>query len=162
MGMAVTVNRVDVSPPAGQELGTYDYADSFEVHTAQPDSRPAAAWLHAGLEGSPPALRWLIVIVHRHALRFRLGSYSGDQMLGLWRIVKLEDDDARLEADGPLITGRLVATRRDPYTARLDTYVTFNNRTAAAVVWALAGPLHRTIAPRLMARAARGAQVAAE
>jgi len=154
--MAVTVNRVEVSPVADPEFGTFDYADTFEMRTVRPDSRPAAAWLRAGLEDSPAVLRWLVVLVHRHVLRFRVGSLSGDHMLGLWRIVKLEDDDARLEADGPLITGRLVATRRDPHTARLDTFVRFNSRPTAPAVWALVGPLHRAVAPRLMARAARG------
>lgn len=162
MDLVGTVARVDIAADADTEFGPFDYADAFEARTARRDARPAVSWLRAGLEDSPAALRWLIVLVHRHVLRFRPGPHPGAHMLSVWRIVKLEDDDARLEADGPLITGRLVATRRDPHTVRLETFVTYNRRPVAQVVWTVVGPLHRWAAPYLMKRAAQGSRVAAE
>jgi Protein of unknown function (DUF2867) len=156
MRPGTTVNRVHPRPDTNRDFGDFDYADAFELHTAGPDSRTALEWLRAGLEESPVAVRWLIVIVHTHALRFRLGPRSGgDHVLG-WKITKLDPGEARLEASGPLIHARLVGRRSDPHTVRLDTFVTFNNRRAGPVVWALVGPLHRKIAPQLLKRAARG------
>jgi Protein of unknown function (DUF2867) len=159
MRPVTTVKRVP--PDANRDFGDFDYADAFELHTAESDSRTALEWLRAGLEDSPTALRWLIVIVHRYALRLRLGTGSDrDHVLG-WHVAKLEPEETRLEASGPLISARLVGRRIDTHTVRLDTFLTFNALRAGPVVWALVGPLHRKVAPSLLKRAAaRGSGLA--
>jgi len=156
MRPVTTVHRVPIPPGAARPFGDVNYADAFVGRTAVPDPRTAAEWLRAGLEDSPAAMRWLIIAVHRYVLRFRLGSRSSRGHVLGWQVTKLDPEDARLEASGPLITGHLVASRCDPHTVRLDTFLTFNKRRAAPAVWALVGPLHRRVAPYLLKRAAAG------
>jgi hypothetical protein len=129
-----------------------DYADAFEVRAAEGDDRSAEQWIRAGLEASA-AIRTMIVVVHRAVLRFRLDLRPApDRALG-WRVVTSEQDLVRLEADGPLMRGVLVGRRTDPRTMCLTTSLVFH-RPVARVVWTVVGPLHRRIAPYLLARAA--------
>jgi hypothetical protein len=151
--MGASAQRVPIDVRLQQDFGAVDYADAFELHTVHPDSRTAGEWLRAGLEDSPAPLRRLILVVHRHALRFRLGPHSGDGYVLGWHVIKEEPDEMRLEAAGPLFSGRLVGRRPDPSTVRLDTLLTFNRPRTASIVWAVVGPLHRAVAPFLLQRA---------
>ena len=136
--------------------GPADYADAFEVVRDGPDHRTAEQWMRCGLEQSPRALRRTIVVVHRHVLRFRLGPLtSGEHVLG-WRITEDRPDLVRLEATSPILRAAIVGRRIDPIRTRLTTLLWFERPTVARVVWAAVGPLHRRIAPYLLARAARG------
>ena len=153
MGMA-SVKRVPTDLGPQQDFGTVDYADTFELRTVRPDSRTAGEWLRAGLEGSPALMRWLILAVHRHVLRFRLGPQSGSGYVLGWHVTKEEPDDIQLETTGPLFSGRLVGRRTDPHTVRLDTLLRYNRTPRAPRIWAVVGPLHRAVAPFLLRRAA--------
>ena len=133
-----------------------DYADAFEVAISGRDDRTAEQWIRSGLEGAPRWMRRVIVVVHRHVLGFRLGPLDGpDHVLG-WRIVTSEPDVVRLEASSDLLSGVLIGRRADASCTRLTTLLFFG-RPAARLVWAVVGPLHRRIAPYLLARAAAGA-----
>ena len=147
------VSRAPVRTAGADGFGRFDYADAFEARLPAPDPRGAVDWLRAGLEGSPRAIQRLIVHVHRHVLRLRLAP-DPDAPLDLWQVTRDDPDEAHLEAQGPLIDGRLVAHRVAPDRVRLDTFVRFNRRPAAALVWYAVGPLHRAVAPRLVRRAA--------
>lgn len=149
-----TVRRVPVSKAAEDEFGPFDYADAFEMRTVETDLRSAAEWLRAGLEGSPRALRWLIVVVHRSVLRLRLDTRSGSGYVLGWRVTKLDQHHTELEASGPLIHGLLVGRRPDAHTVRIDTFIEFKSRRAAAIVWTFVGPVHRRVAPYLLRRTA--------
>jgi Protein of unknown function (DUF2867) len=131
----------------------YEYADAFEVTLRRGDDRTAEQMVRDGLEHAPPRLRATIVIVHRHVLRFRLRPVSSPNHVVGWRIVSSEPEVVHLETTGPLIAGTLVARRVDATTARLTTFVHYQ-RPLARVVWAVVGPLHRRVAPYLLARAA--------
>ena len=133
-----------------------DYVDAFEVRTPGRDDRTAEEWIRSGLEGAPRWMRWVIVVVHRRVLGFRLGPLDGpDHVLG-WRIVTSRPDEVRLEASSGLLAGALVGRRVDASSTRLTTLLFFG-RPSARRVWAVVGPLHRRIAPYLLARAATGA-----
>jgi hypothetical protein len=139
-------------PPEPLVAGIPSYADSFELRVPQPEHHSAEEWVRTGLE--QPLLRRLIVLVHRHVLRFELGP-QGDALhiLG-WRIVSSTADVLKLETGGPLMRAVIVARRTSPTTAIASTFV-FYERPATAHLWRLVGPLHRRVAPYLLKRAAR-------
>jgi hypothetical protein len=146
------VRRTASSEPlAGHHM--HDYADRFEVPLSADDDRTAEQVFRAGLERAPTAMRWTIFLAHRHILRFRLGPASSPTHVLGWQIVTVEPDAIQLEASGPLIRGVLVARRAPAGTATLDTFV-YYRRPAARLVWACVSPLHRAVAPYLLARAA--------
>jgi hypothetical protein len=132
-----------------------DYADAFELETSQPDDRPVEAWMRAGLEQAPAAVRRLILLVHRHVLRLELGPVTApDHVLG-WRIATRADDVVRLEASGSLADAVIVGRRIDASAIRLTTALRYRRPALARGVWAVIGQLHRRIAPLLLERAAR-------
>jgi hypothetical protein len=131
-----------------------DYTDAFELRVSQPDDRSAEQWLRAGLEGSPTPVRRLILVVHRHVLRLRLGPVTaGDHVLG-WRIASRAADVVRLEASGSLADAVIVGRRLDATGVQLTTALSYRRPALARGVWAVIGPLHRRIAPLLLERAA--------
>ena len=132
-----------------------DYADAFEIRVSGPDERTAEQWVRAGLEQAPAAVRWLIVAVHRHVLRLHLGPFGdGDHVLG-WRIITDDPGVVRLDASGPLAAAMIMGRRLDPTRMQLTTSLSYRRPALARAVWAFVGPLHRTIAPLLLRRAAR-------
>ena len=131
-----------------------DYADAFEILVPEPDGRTAEQWVRTGLEGAPPAMRTLIRVVHRVVLGFRLGPHpSPDHVLG-WRIAASEPDVVRLEASSWLLRAVIVGRRVGLHTTRLTTFLFYERPLPARVVWTIVGPVHRRVAPYLLARAA--------
>lgn len=152
MGSGPRVVRRPV-PPEEREPGA-DYADRFVLHLDEPDGRTAEQWLRAGLDGAPRPVRWTVLVAHRHVLRFDLGPLdSPDHVLG-WRLARRDPDLARMEARSPLLDAVIEARRLGPTSAALTTSLVHRHPVARAVWWAV-GPLHRRIAPYLLARAAR-------
>jgi hypothetical protein len=156
MESRIRARRVSVSlDHADPDLAGHDYADAFEVHLPGPDTRTAEQWLRSGLEESPAVVRRLILLVHRHVLGFELAPVgSPDHVLG-WAVVGNEPDTCRLETSSTLAHAVLLAQRTTPQTAALQTFLFYRRPTAARRIWAVVGPLHRTIAPLLLRRAAR-------
>lgn len=144
--------RVAVSEPLDH---VPDYADAFELRTTGPDDRSVEEWTRAGLEQAPAAVRTLILLVHRHVLRLRLGRASDRGRVLGWRIEAASDDVVRLAASGSLADAVIIGRRIDAPGMRLTTALRYRRPVLARGVWAFVGPLHRTIAPLLLARAAR-------
>ena len=116
--------------------------------------RTAEQWVRTGLEGAPPAMRALIRVVHRVVLGFRLGPHpSPDHVLG-WRIAASEPDVVRLEASSWLVRAVIVGRRVGLHTTRLTTFLFYERPVPARIVWTVVGPVHRRVAPYLLARAA--------
>jgi hypothetical protein len=131
-----------------------DYTDVFQVPIALGDVRTAEESLRYALGDEPGALGSLVTWIHRHVLRFRLGPHlSPDHIIG-WRIVRSDRDEIALAARGPLLRGELTLRRQDGR-AVLTTRLRYGHKVAARTVWALVGPLHRALAPRLLRRSAR-------
>src|SRR4051812_42435572 len=93
----VVVRRLPVAAEPLLERTDFDYADAFELRLDRPDEHSAEQWVRAGLER--PALRRLILLVHRRVLRFELGPRDADHILG-WRIVTSTPDVLQLETAG--------------------------------------------------------------
>jgi hypothetical protein len=132
-----------------------DYTDTFEVPILDGDLRTAEQAFRDALGDEPRALGSLVLWIHRHVLRFRLGTYSSpDHIIG-WPIVRSDHDEIVLKTHGPLMRGQLTLRREDGRRAILTTRLHYCHKKAARTVWALVGPLHRAVAPRLMERSAR-------
>ena len=140
---------------AAAVMADADYTDTFEVPIRQGDLRTAESTFREALGDTPGALGRLVVWVHRHVLRFRLGpSVSANHAIG-WTIVRSDHDELVLATDGPLMRGELTLRREGGRRAVLITRLHYHHKFAGRAVWAVVGPLHRTIAPRLMQRSAR-------
>ncbi|OBA63927.1 hypothetical protein A5647_00240 [Mycobacterium sp. 1100029.7] len=128
-----------------------DYTDVFEVPISRGDRRAAEQMFRDALRGGPGG--GLVLWIHRHVLRFRLGPISSpDHVIG-WPIVRSGPDELVLTTSGPLMRGELTLRREDGRRASLTTRVHYRHGGARAV-WAVVGPMHRIVAPRLMERAA--------
>ncbi|MGV0038142.1 DUF2867 domain-containing protein [Mycobacterium colombiense] len=138
-----------------------DYVDVFEVPITAGDARTAEQTFRDGLGDSPGAGGRLVLWIHRHVLRLRLGpARSSGHLIG-WPIVRSDPDELVLAVGGPLMRGELTLRRQDGRRAVLTTRLHYRRRIAAPAVWALIGPLHRVVAPRLMRRSARRGRVPA-
>ncbi|BBZ73277.1 DUF2867 domain-containing protein [Mycobacterium paraseoulense] len=129
-----------------------DYEDVFEVPLPQGDSRTAEQTFRDAV--GPGSGGGVVPWIHRHVLRFRLGPYSSPEHIIGWTMARSDRDELVLTARGPLMHGELTLRRQDDRRASLTTRVQYCHKTAARTVWAVVGPLHRAVAPRLMKRAA--------
>jgi hypothetical protein len=142
-----TLNRI-----AAAATGA-DYTDVFEAALAQGDSRTAEQAFRDAVGDRPGSGGRLVVWIHRHVLRFRLGPYSSPQHIIGWPIARSEPDEVVLTTGGPLMRGELTLRRQDGR-ASLTTRVQYAHKIAARAVWAVIGPLHRDVAPQLVKRIA--------
>ena len=135
-----------------------DYADAFEIVTADADERSAEEFARAVLDGAPLAAYWTVWLVHNHVLRFKLGPRrSPEHVLG-WTVTHNEPDAFRIEASGPLIEAVIVGRGWDDR-RRVTTAVYFRQRFLARMLMPVVAPVHRAIAAHLLefATAAAGA-----
>lgn len=144
------VAAVALSEPAAIGQTASDYTDVFEVAIPHGDPRTAEQMFRDGLRGDRGGS--IVLWVHRHVLRFRLGS-SADHLIG-WAIAHSDPDELVLTTSGALMRGELTLRREDGRRATLTTRVHYRRRIAARMVWAVIGPLHRIVAPRVLVRAA--------
>jgi hypothetical protein len=144
--------------PSAPQLDTgADYADAFEISIGEDDSRTAEQAFRDGLSAEPGAGGRLVLWIHRYVLRFRLGPFtSSDHVIG-WKIVYSDPDQFVLSADGSLMRGQLVLSCQADRHAVLTTQLFYRHHAAARLVWAVVGPVHRAIAPRLIENSARRA-----
>jgi hypothetical protein len=132
-----------------------DYVDVFEVPVQSTDSRTAEQAFRDALGQTPGALGAAVLWIHRHILGFQLGPLSSpDHVIG-WSITRSDADVIMLAANGPLMHGQLDMRRQDGRRAVLTTRLHYRHKITGRMVWAVVGPLHRTIAPQLMKRTAR-------
>lgn len=151
------LKRIAAAVPAEraqQDAAEADYTDVFEVPIVHGDLRTAEQALRDALGAEPGVLGSLVLWIHRHVLRFRLGPYSSPEYVIGWPIVRSDHDEIELATGGPLMRGRLTLRRQDGR-AILTTRLHYRHKIAARMVWAAVGPLHRAVAPRLMDRSAR-------
>jgi hypothetical protein len=133
-----------------------DYADAFEIAIPAGDSRSAEQAFRDGLGAKPGVPGALVLWVHRHVLRFRLGPFAAPGYAVGWKIVHAEHEAVALQADGPLMGGTMILRRIDQ-TAVLTTYVAFHRHQSARAVWSVVGHIHRAVAPGLIEHSARQA-----
>jgi len=149
-----------MTPPKARRIqpqldASADYADAFEIPIGEHDSRTAEQAFRDGLGAEPGVSGRLVLWIHRHVLRFRLGPLSSpDHVIG-WKIVHSDPDQFVLTTDGSLMRGQLALCRQADRHAVLTTQLFFRQRATARMVWAVVGPVHRAIAPRLIEHSAR-------
>src|SRR5215207_1456883 len=131
-----------------------DYADAFEIRLPAPDGRTAEQWIRDALERLPAPLRLVVVLVHRHVLRFRLAPLGAAGTVLGWRMAIDEPDIVVLETSSSLLDATLVGRRAEPTRTSITTALRYQRPVLARVVWTVVGPLHRRIAPLLLERAA--------
>jgi hypothetical protein len=144
------VTRVPVAPEPWVQDG-YDYADSYELRLAEPDTHTAEQWVRAALEQAAPGVRGLIRFVHGRVAKFAL-STDPHSVLG-WETVSSTADAFHIETRGPALRAEIVARRTSGTTASITTFLYYRRR-STRLLWLVVGPLHRRIAPYLLARAA--------
>ncbi len=129
----------------------YDYADAFEIRLPEPDDRSVEQFVRTAVEEAPAPLLLTVRLAHKYLLRLRLGPRSSPDHVFGFKILKSERDLIHLEALSPVLGRAVIVGRRiDATRAVLTTYLFFARPTAALVVWKIAGPLHRKVAPYLM------------
>ncbi len=138
-----------------------DYVDVFEVPILHGDLRGAEQAFRDALGDQPGAGGSIVLWIHRHVLRFRLGPFSSPGHVIGWPIMRSDHDELVLATGGPLMCGQLTLRREDGRRASLTTRLHYRHKMAARAVWAVVGPLHRAIAPRLVQRTARSSRRAA-
>lgn len=159
-GMAVAdqqrgrARRIAVKPEPLLGPTAHDYADAFEIRLRQPDARSAEQWARSALEDSPWPVRWTVILAHRLVLRFQLAPPAATgHVLGI-PIHSSRPDVIHLEATGPLLRAAIILRTVETTSLTVTTFGFYRRPTAARVIWAVVGPLHRRIAPYLLECAA--------
>jgi hypothetical protein len=153
-----TLKRVAAEALSGQGKNgesAADYVDVFEASLADGEGRTAERALRDAVGEEPGAGGNVIVWLHRHVLGLRLGPYSSPEHIIGWPILRSDHDEIVLATGGPLMHAELTLRRHDGRRAVLTTRLHYRRRTAARSAWAMVGPLHRLVAPRLVERSAR-------
>jgi hypothetical protein len=153
-GMTFRVRRIDPPDDAANGDARWDYADSFEIALDQPRDISAEQWLAAAIGQTPPAVRQLIRLIHRHVLRFDLDGSESSGPLGWTQCISTHDVVA-MTVDGSLLRALLVTRRHTPTRGSVATYLYFHRPGAARRVWRFVQPIHLLVERRLVTRAAR-------
>ena len=123
------------------------YSDCFRVGALPGFS--AAEWAAATLRGADGAFSR---VVWQGILGFRLAPATPGTLVG-WPIVHDSPQRFVMEADGPVMAGRMVFELADDE-VRWTTSLR-HHRSVGRIIWAAAGPGHRRIAPRVLGQAHR-------
>jgi hypothetical protein len=146
-------HRVVVSETPPSSVASPDYADAFEVSRSRTDRRSAEQWARDGFERVSLPTRRSLLLVHRWILGFRLGPWASPNHVLGWRIVTSEPELLHLEARSRLLNGHMVWRLHDERLV-MTTFLYYEMRRTAPVVWAVIGKLHRGGAPDLFELAA--------
>lgn len=142
---------VSETPPS--TVASPDYADAFEVMRSPTDRRSAEQWARDGFERLPVTTRRSLLLVHRWILGFSLGSRASSNHVFGWRIVTSEPELLHLQARSTLLSGHMV-WRLHHERLVMTTFLQYEMRRTASVVWAVIGNVHRGGAPYLLELAA--------
>jgi hypothetical protein len=138
-----------------QDVDTFaapDYVDGFAVTTSSA-GRSAEHWARATLEGSPAAVRRLLLAGWRFGLAFRTGPYPApDHVLG-WKILSAGRERTVLAVRSTLLGEARLVFAAEPDRIAVATVCCFE-RPGARQIWSLVGPIHRRVLPYLLSRAA--------
>lgn len=146
-------HRVVVSETPPSNVASPDYADAFEVTRSPTDRRSAEQWARDGFERLPVSVRRSGLLIHRWILGFRLGPWASSSHIFGWRIVTSEPELLHLEARSTLLNGHMV-WRLHHERLVMTTFLQYEMRRTAPVVWAIIGNIHRGAAPHLLKLAA--------
>lgn len=144
--------QVEVQAIARSFLPDADYADAFQASAIR--RWPAHDWAERSLgTGAAPLDRMFGTAVWHGILGFDLAQADEPGTLAGWTISVDEPDLFVLAVDGRLMAGRIVFEVSD--NAAIWTTLLRLHRPTAKPVWSVAQHVHRALAGRLLARAAR-------
>jgi len=146
-------HRVDVAEASPFPAASPGYVDAFAVRRDSSDGRPAEQWARDIFEGAPRPVHYLGLFVWRRLLGFHLGPLSSPDHIMGWRIVTSQPELVHFEARSHLVLGHLVVRIRDDEVV-MTTFIHYEKRMAATVVWEILSPLHRRLARYLLEHAA--------
>ncbi|SNQ51925.1 conserved hypothetical protein [Frankia canadensis] len=145
--------RSAVPPTDGGGSGGDDYSVAFTLAYPDANAHSARDWARAVFEGSPAALRPVLIVGWRLGLRLRLGPLrSPTHVLG-WQVTEDEPGRIVLTAPSPLVEASNAALVE----ASAVTWVTRvrYRRAAGRLLWKAAAPVHERTLPLLLTRAGR-------
>jgi len=142
-------HRIAVSEDPSSVGASPDYADAFEISRAPTDLRSAEQWARDGFDGLPGAIRRSGLLIHRWILGFHLGPWASSEHVFGWRIASSEPELLHLEARSTLLNGHMV-WRLHPGRLVMTTFLRYEMRRTAPLVWAVIGNIHRGAAPHLL------------
>ena len=145
--------RVAVSETPPSSLARPDYADAFEVARSPTDRRSAEQWARDFFGRLPVTIRRSGLLIHRRILGFRLGPWASSNHVFGWRIVTSEPELLHLEAQSTLLRGHMLWRLHDERLV-MTTFLQYEMRRTAPVVWAVIGNIHRSGAHCLLGLAA--------
>jgi hypothetical protein len=153
--------RVAASEKPPSAVASADYADAFAVTRSPTDRRSAEQWARDGFERLPVTIRQSGLLIHHWILGFRLGPWASPEHVFGWRIVTSEPELLHLEGRSTLLSGHMV-WRLHQEQLVMTTFLHYEMRTTAPMVWAAIGNIHRGGAPYLLKLAAIAREPALE
>lgn len=126
-----------------------DYHDCFRTPTST--QRPARDWAEVCLRGAESAHGIFGRLAWQGWLGLDLAPRKSPGTLVGWRISRDTDEEFVLDSEGSRLVARLTFLRADQ-TVEWATMLRFQHPLAAPS-WAVAGPVHRLLVPRLLGRA---------
>lgn len=152
-GEGFTVQRIAPAPDASVVGDDLDYADSFALDLAVADDRSPEHWARTALGQAPLLIRAVIRFAQGRVLRLHLRPATDEEAVLGWSVATSTKDTLHLHATGRLVRADIVVHRESPLRVTTTTSLVYKRR-PAAWLWMIVGPLHRRIAPYLVARAA--------
>ena len=160
-GNSMRARRVPVTEKPPSTGASPDYADAFEVSRSPTDRRSAEQWARDGFKRLPMSVRRSGLLIHRWILGFRLGPWVSSNHVFGWQIVTSEPELLHLEARSRLLTGHMVWRLHNERLV-MTTFLQYEMRRTAPVVWAVIGNIHRGAAPYLCELAANAREAVVE
>jgi hypothetical protein len=152
----VRARRVAVTEPNPSAGAVADYADVFEIEQAATDQRSAEQWARDGFGKLPLHTQRAGMRAHRYLLGFALGPFSSPQHLFGWQVVRSQPTLFHLTAAGPRMQADMVWRLYEGH-LRMTTFVHYRQPIRAALIWLVAGRIHRKAVPNLLRAAAKAA-----
>ena len=137
--------RAEVTDPIALAGGPWDYADTFELQSTEPDAARPEDWIRAGMAATPKLVDWISRLMSAgESTPASPHEFSG------FVIVASTPELLHLSGEDGLMRTTMIARRIGPNGRRLTTVLRFRRPMLARAVWALIAPLHRRTARQLL------------
>jgi hypothetical protein len=146
MGSRWQVSQSKNVPMAIRQLSTlptHDYVDLFVATLRDASATSAEEWARAAMEGASPAGRFL---AWRTLLSLRLESEKSPGYIAGWRIVDRAEHWISVEAKSWFMSANIVFSV-DADRVNFATFVRYDVRLVAAMIWPAVSVIHRAVAP---------------
>lgn len=151
------VRRIAV-PDLARQLSGLDRVDYADAYTAPTEVvRTPEQWARAIEQRHPQLIRRIVRPIHQSALGFQLADPDAPGQIIGFDILHSDAREAVLGTSGSVLTPRIVGLTM-PGHLTLCTLVRYEHP-SARLIWALVGPIHRTVEQYLLDSVTRRAAV---